>query len=402
MSGATGTSTDWLTVIGRGSPSDERRLMAGSLSATLSGLDLLDVRVDGIEVMRRLCVRVRDTNWGTIAPATSDVAVEETGAGFAVTFNAHHVSKEIDFAWSGRVSGDARGSLEFAMEGEARAKCTFFRIGLIVLHPTNLAVASSIVAARDGDRRSLTAPRLVAPVEIVDGLETPLIAAFNQLSLRWSDGLATTFAFTGDLFEMEDQRNWGDGSFKTFSTPLSVPLPLRLQRGDRLRQALSFGWTAPRSATAAAAATAVIVVTVGEPLGQRLPSTGLSIDADRHMPTADEAALLRSIRPAHLRGEIDLSDKREAISDIRRCKQIADSINAPLELACIVPAPLADLTGMLRAIEAELAISATRVALLPANGSVTPLEWLNQLPAVFGSSPDATVGTCSDFVELNR
>jgi hypothetical protein len=58
---------------------------------------------------------------------------------------------------------------------------------------------------------------------------------------------------------------------------------------------------------------------------------------------------------------------------------------------------------MLRAIEEELALSNdTRLALLPADGSVTPLEWLDQLADVFGSSPDATVGTCSDFVELNR
>ena len=28
--------------------------------------------------------------------------------------------------------------------------------------------------------------------------------------------------FEGDLFEMEDQRNWTDASYKTYSTPLRI------------------------------------------------------------------------------------------------------------------------------------------------------------------------------------
>ncbi|MEJ0031488.1 MAG: hypothetical protein WDO15_14435 [Bacteroidota bacterium] len=42
--------------------------------------------------------------------------------------------------------------------------------------------------------------------------------------------------FEGDIFETEDQRNWGDDSFKTYSTPLSRPYPVMLKPGDKVNQ----------------------------------------------------------------------------------------------------------------------------------------------------------------------
>ena len=44
------------------------------------------------------------------------------------------------------------------------------------------------------------------------------------------------FDFEGDLFEMEDQRNWTDGSFKTYSTPLALLLAEGGEPGQAIRQ----------------------------------------------------------------------------------------------------------------------------------------------------------------------
>ena len=40
--------------------------------------------------------------------------------------------------------------------------------------------------------------------------------------------------FEGDLWEMEDQRNWTDASYKTYSTPLRPPYPVEIREGDRV------------------------------------------------------------------------------------------------------------------------------------------------------------------------
>jgi hypothetical protein len=39
---------------------------------------------------------------------------------------------------------------------------------------------------------------------------------------------------------MEDQRNWTDASYKTYSTPLGLPFPVEIARGDTIRQAITF------------------------------------------------------------------------------------------------------------------------------------------------------------------
>src|SRR5699024_4989680 len=46
-------------------------------------------------------------------------------------------------------------------------------------------------------------------------------------------------AFDGDTFEMEDQRNWTDASFKTYSRPLSLPFPYTVEAGAAVRQAVT-------------------------------------------------------------------------------------------------------------------------------------------------------------------
>ena len=42
--------------------------------------------------------------------------------------------------------------------------------------------------------------------------------------------------FHGDIFETEDQRNWTDASYKTYSTPISIPYPVRMLKGDKISQ----------------------------------------------------------------------------------------------------------------------------------------------------------------------
>ena len=46
-------------------------------------------------------------------------------------------------------------------------------------------------------------------------------------SCRWPSGIELKLLFEGDLFEMEDQRNWTDASFKTYCTPQSARLSVR-------------------------------------------------------------------------------------------------------------------------------------------------------------------------------
>ena len=45
-----------------------------------------------------------------------------------------------------------------------------------------------------------------------------------------------TITFKGEIFEMEDQRNWSDASYKTYCRPLSRPMPYLIAAGETVKQ----------------------------------------------------------------------------------------------------------------------------------------------------------------------
>jgi hypothetical protein len=57
--------------------------------------------------------------------------------------------------------------------------------------------------------------------------------AVSSLTIEASDEVPVRFDFEGDLFEMEDQRNWTDASFKTYCTPFALPWPKEAHPGLR-------------------------------------------------------------------------------------------------------------------------------------------------------------------------
>ena len=52
---------------------------------------------------------------------------------------------------------------------------------------------------------------------------------------------------TGDTYEMEDQRNWTDASYKTYIRPLAEPWPYELSQGTQREQSVTVEITIPAS-----------------------------------------------------------------------------------------------------------------------------------------------------------
>src|SRR5438128_1130651 len=112
-----------------------RALRAGPLSLLYEEGDLRYIRLGDREVLRRVYVAVRDRNWGTVPARLSNVRIESDGDSFRVSYDVANRQGEIDFAWQGTITGDARGTITFTMEGEARSTFSRNRIGFCVLHP---------------------------------------------------------------------------------------------------------------------------------------------------------------------------------------------------------------------------------------------------------------------------
>ena len=203
--------------------SNERiRLAAGPLTMDLepdSGF-LRYVRLGGREVLRCIYVAVRDRNWGTVPPELSDLKIECGDGAFRVTFAVECRQAEIDFPWRGEITGTADGTVDYRMEGIARSTFLRNRIGFCVLHPASAcAGAVCTIEHVDGSSRQTAFPQNISPSQ-------PFLDV-RAISHQVLPGLIARVLMRGDTFETEDERNWTDASFKTYCTPIGLPVSRR-------------------------------------------------------------------------------------------------------------------------------------------------------------------------------
>lgn len=196
--------------------------------------ELAEIRHHGTPVLRAVRAVVRDDGWQTVpvrvrgidlADESLQLTLEHAGLGARI---------------SSRLSVQARpGELSIdwvAVSETAFATC---RTGLVVLHPWTDAGREAIVVHSDGSTQRTRFPREISPHQPMRDIR----------ELHLDDD--TVIAFGGDVFEMEDQRNWTDASFKTYSRPLDLPFPYALAAGESLRQSITL--TAPPGAPTSSA-----------------------------------------------------------------------------------------------------------------------------------------------------
>ena len=66
---------------------------------------------------------------------------------------------------------------------------------------------------------------------------------FTELRIEREDLGQLLLSFDGDSFELEDQRNWGDASFKTYCTPLRKGFPRAVRRGTLIAHRVKVRFT---------------------------------------------------------------------------------------------------------------------------------------------------------------
>lgn len=212
---------------------------AGPWALRLDGADLRRVSWHGHEVLRWIGAVVRDTGWATVPADLESVRVErgdDAGAAlWRLTWEADHGAHGMPVRAQGRLEL-TEDALMCTYRARATAGLEHYRIGLVLLHP--LALAGSRVRWRDpaGTTRTAALPTLVAPQPLVDGGPAPAIGPFTRLEIDGPVHMA--LSVDGDLFELEDQRNWTDASYKTYSTPLALPRPHRLGAGEEITQSI--------------------------------------------------------------------------------------------------------------------------------------------------------------------
>lgn len=206
-------------------------LQAGSIECLYEKGNLRYMRSGNTELVRMIYVAVRDENWNTASYEIQDESIEANDNGFNISYTAiYSFTREVYKAkvW---ISGDQTGRISFSMQGEALNNFLSNRIGICVLHPLQSSCGRSVTITHpDNVISKSTYPELVAPHQ-------PFV---DIAAMEWQpiDNITVSLQFTGDVFETEDQRNWSDGSFKTYSTPLAHPFPVNVNAGAMKQQSV--------------------------------------------------------------------------------------------------------------------------------------------------------------------
>jgi hypothetical protein len=266
-----------------------RLLKAGPLTAEFEAGNLRYIRYDGVEIMRAVSFIVRDKDWGTYNPVLSHLSVVENEDGFRITYDATTGDSAQSFRYQAVIEGSSGGTLRFSGKGEATTDFLTNRTGFVVLHPIE-GVAGAPVTIKHVDGRMVDSsfPLMIDPVQPMMDL--------RALTHEAAPGLRVECLMEGDTFEMEDQRNWTDASYKTYVRPLALPWPYTLKQGERLDQAVTLTVTGKLANKPAGNA---ISVSIGADLGP-VPALGAGLDPDDVDAVLTHAPALRQLGLDHL------------------------------------------------------------------------------------------------------
>ncbi|HEU4961563.1 MAG TPA: hypothetical protein VFT56_14300 [Sphingomonas sp.] len=248
------------------------RCAAGPLTFELVAGNLRTIRVAGVEVLRGIQYLVRDRDWGTLAPTIADLRIAKSGSeGVRIAYRATCTGPDgARLDYEAAIVATPAG-LDFVVDSIARDEFTANRIGFCILHPAGLAGSPLSVEHDDGSTERSAFPVLIEPWQPF----TDIRALTHE-----QDGLVVTCRLDGDTFEMEDQRNWSDASYKTYVRPLARPWPYIIPAGSRDRQSVRLRISGVRPSPAVD--NGDVEVRIGEPIGV-MPGIGLVL-------TPEEAA----------------------------------------------------------------------------------------------------------------
>jgi hypothetical protein len=370
-------------------------LHAGPLQLLYENGLIRRISYEDHEFIRMIYFAFRDEEWVTLPHEITEEKVDVHPDGFTVSFSCTDRKNGQDiFKWEASVKGDSGGQITFELHGKALTAQKKNRVGFCILHPLREVIGQPAeIRHSDGTISQKKFPVLVSP-------ENPFK---NIQSMRWTS-YATTFELLmeGDVFETEDQRNWADGSFKTFCTPSDLPIPVLIEAGHTIHQKVTLR---PVSPLARSSSNSHSVIQL-EALSNRGKLPAIGIGASTEVKELNEETLdrLKSLRFDHYRIEVT-PGKQNWVSDYSHDYQQSFSLGIPLFIALHLSENFADELEAFITLSLQNRVRIKSILLLNVNRPVTAQavidhvsnQYKKLLPKVLWGA-----GTNYNFNDLNK
>jgi len=192
----------------------------------------------------------------------------------------------------------------------------------------------------------------------------------RAISHRVVGGVRATVRVEGDVFETEDQRNWTDDSFKTYSRPLTLPFPYPVAQGERMSQSVAVTF-------------------------QGVPPQSMSGLGPVHLNVTDAVTSFPRIGLRRADLHLNAPTWRDELERARYW--------GPVECAIFTSDAPKDLPLLMEALEQQRP-EVTRWLIFDATSSITPASAASFRFALSQLYPGVPVGggSCANFAELNR
>jgi hypothetical protein len=214
-------------------PSDPLDLRAGPIRVKFQDGQLRYLRAGDREIVRRIYFAVRDGNWATIPPRFTQVSIRQTPNSFDINLTAECRRDPVNYKWTAQIKGTPDGRITYHAEGTADADFHSNRIGLCVLFGLPSVAQGQFETFDSADGNGTPTPGQFPPLVSPD-----LVASkFKLLRYTSPEGYAVSVSLEGAIFDMEDQRNWGDSSFKAYA-PLPYAYPA-VEKGQKFAQTVT-------------------------------------------------------------------------------------------------------------------------------------------------------------------
>lgn len=266
-------------------------LKAGPLSAEFEAGNLRYIRFHGVEMIRAVSYIVRDRNWGTYNPKISNLKIIAGSDNFHVSYIAEAGDATQNMRYSAIITGDWTGALRFESNAEAINDFVTNRTGFVVLHPIEgVAGHKAMIEHVDGRHVDTMFPELIDPIQ-------PMME-LRAITHHFGQDAKVRCLMEGDTFEMEDQRNWTDASYKTYVRPLALPWPYTLSKGTKFSQAVSLSVEGrPSQSSAQGEGSLTVAVKPGD---IKAPKLGFGLDPDDCKSVLNHIDIARPLAPHHL------------------------------------------------------------------------------------------------------
>jgi len=198
-----------------------------NFSVLRDNLVLRNIKYNNIEILKLISFLVRDKNWNNYSPEIIKTSSYNKDQQLHFEFDLKY--GDVEQLEVKLLLSIGSNSVKLIANGKFLTDFWTNRIGFNLLLPLDGVVNQQVIVSKsDQTTETLKYPLIIQP-------DQPMVK-FNNLSYEMFDSIALNIRFDGIHFEMEDQRNWGDASYKIYSGSLLDPFPYKENKNSAFHQ----------------------------------------------------------------------------------------------------------------------------------------------------------------------